>query len=59
LNNSSVVIGFGPSAVITVKEPLGTRSPTLIVMISILSSFWYENNATRAAAGHNLAFRAN
>jgi hypothetical protein len=34
-----VVIGFGPSAVITVKEPLGTRSPTLIVMISFLSRF--------------------
>src|SRR3977135_2170268 len=37
LNNSSVVFGFGPSAVITVKVPLGTRSPTLIVMTRILS----------------------
>src|SRR3982750_1139008 len=37
LNSSSVVFGFGPSAVITVKEPFGTRSPTLIAMISILS----------------------
>src|SRR6202790_683595 len=36
LNNSSAVFGFGPSAVITMKEPLGTRSPTLIAMISIL-----------------------
>jgi hypothetical protein len=52
LNNSSVVIGFGPSAVITVKEPLGTRSPTLILMISILSRFsvFDRNDATRAAA---------
>src|ERR1700688_3835770 len=40
LNNSSVVSGFGPSPVITVKEPLGTRSPTLIAMISILFGFW-------------------
>jgi hypothetical protein len=31
-----VLIGFGPSPVITVKEPFGTRSPTLIAMISIL-----------------------
>ena len=37
LNNSSVVFGFGPSAVITVKAPLGTRSPTLIAMTRILS----------------------
>src|SRR3954471_17669518 len=37
LNNSSVVFGFGPSAVITVKVPLGTRSPTLIAMTRILS----------------------
>src|SRR5271170_40526 len=36
LNNSSVVFGFGPSAVITMKVPLGTRSPTLIAMVSIL-----------------------
>ena len=36
LNNSSVVFGFGPSAVITVKVPLGTRSPTLIAMVRIL-----------------------
>src|ERR1700675_201744 len=40
LNNSSVVFGFGPSPVITVKEPLGTRSPTLIAMISILLGVW-------------------
>jgi len=33
----SVVIGFGPSALITMKVPLGTRSPTLIAMIFILS----------------------
>src|SRR5262245_13639443 len=37
LNNSSVVIGFGPSPVITVKLPLGTLSPTLIAMIRVLS----------------------
>src|SRR6187401_3062448 len=37
LNNSSVVIGFGPSPVITVKLPLGTLSPTLIAMTHILS----------------------
>src|SRR4029078_12671465 len=36
LNNSSVVFGFGPSAVITVKVPVGTRSPTLIAMVRIL-----------------------
>src|SRR5258705_2938939 len=33
LNNSSVVFGFGPSPVITVKVPLGTRSPTLIAIL--------------------------
>jgi hypothetical protein len=33
LNKSSVVFGFGPSAVIIMKLPLGTRSPTLIAMI--------------------------
>src|SRR6185503_16808622 len=32
LNNSSVVFGFGPSAVITVNVAFGTRSPTLIAM---------------------------
>src|ERR1700760_3174009 len=37
LNSSSVVLGFGPSAVMTVKDPLGTRSPTLIAMTRILS----------------------
>ena len=37
LKISSVVFGFGPSPVITVKVALGRRSPTLIAMISILS----------------------
>ena len=33
LNISSVVFGFGPSAVITVNVALGTRSPTLMAMM--------------------------
>jgi hypothetical protein len=37
LNSSSEVFGLGPSAVMTVNEALGTRSPTLIAMICILS----------------------
>ena len=37
-NSSSVVFGFGPSEVITVKVALGTLSPTLIAMASILSA---------------------
>src|SRR5258708_2196150 len=37
LKSSSVVIGFGPSAVITVNVPLGTLSPTLIAMTCFLS----------------------
>src|SRR6185295_15005129 len=36
LKMSSVVFGFGPSAVITVKLALGMRSPTLMVMIEPL-----------------------
>src|SRR6185312_17125165 len=34
LKISSVVFGFGPSGVITVNVELGTRSPTLIAMIT-------------------------
>src|SRR6476660_3965430 len=40
LNNSSVVFGFGPSAVITVKVPLGTRSPTLIAILVSSRRLW-------------------
>jgi hypothetical protein len=49
-------LGFGPSAVITMKLPLGTRSPTLIAMI--LSSCFRNEFRPLSRAGHKLAASA-
>src|SRR5690348_7476454 len=52
LNSSSLVFGLGPSAVITVNVPLGTRSPTLIAMTGILSQgYELRYGAKRSAFG--------
>ena len=50
LKISSVVFGFGPSAVMTRNVALGRRSPTLMGMARILSVSWFGRPFRRRAA---------